>query len=155
MKVLILAFIYAFISSLGFGILFNVRGKDLFFASLGGGLSWFVYKLAILNGLSDVLALFLGTLMVSIVAEICARVFKNPVTVYLICGLIPLVPGSGMYYTTFEAVKGNYSAALTKGIQTLFNAGSISVSVMFVSTLSRLLTKIILKSKFKKAESQR
>ncbi|WP_061993967.1 threonine/serine exporter family protein [Clostridium sp. ATCC 25772] len=155
MKVLILAFIYAFISSLGFGILFNVRGKDLFFASLGGGLSWFVYKLAILNGLSDVLALFLGTLMVSIVAEICARVFKNPVTVYLICGLIPLVPGSGMYYTTFEAVKGNYSAALTKGIQTLFNAGSISVSVMFVSTLSRLLTKIILKSKLKKAESQR
>nr|WP_207710411.1 threonine/serine exporter family protein [Clostridium senegalense] len=152
---MILAFIYAFISSLGFGILFNVRGKDLFFASLGGGLSWFVYKLAILNGLSDVLALFLGTLMVSIVAEICARVFKNPVTVYLICGLIPLVPGSGMYYTTFEAVKGNYSAALTKGIQTLFNAGSISVSVMFVSTLSRLLTKIILKSKFKKAESQR
>nr|WP_026022216.1 threonine/serine exporter family protein [Clostridium senegalense] len=151
---MILAFIYAFISSLGFGILFNVRGKDLFFASLGGGLSWFVYKLAILNGLSDVLALFLGTLMVSIVAEICARVFKNPVTVYLICGLIPLVPGSGMYYTTFEAVKGNYSTALTKGIQTLFNAGSISVSVMFVSTLSRLLTKIILKSRLKKMESE-
>ena len=28
--------IYAFIVSLGFGVLFNVRDKNLFFAALGG-----------------------------------------------------------------------------------------------------------------------
>ncbi|MGL4730805.1 MAG: threonine/serine exporter family protein [Clostridium sp.] len=153
MKGLLLAFIYAFISSLGFGILFNVRGRDLFFASLGGGLSWFIYKLSLHLGLSDIMALFLGTIAVSILSEICARLFKNPVTVYLICGLIPLVPGSGMYYTTFEAVRGSYNDALTKGIQTLFSAGSIAVAVMCVSTLSRLLTKIAMRQKLKKQQS--
>lgn len=30
-------------SSLGFGIIFNIKGKNLFFSSLCGGLGWFVY----------------------------------------------------------------------------------------------------------------
>lgn len=147
---MILAFLYAFISSLGFGIVFNIRGKDLFFASLGGAVSWIVYKFSLQIGCSDVLSLFWGTLAVSILSEIWARLFKNPVTVYLICGLIPLVPGGGMYYTTFEAVKGNYNVALTKGIQTLFSAGSIAIGVMFVSTLSKIITKSTMKRKLAK-----
>ena len=40
---LIINSIYAFFSSLGFGIIFNIKGKNLFFSSLCGGLGWFVY----------------------------------------------------------------------------------------------------------------
>lgn len=145
-----LDFFYAFMSTLGFGIIFNVRGKNLFYASIAGGLGWFVYIELVRAGYSDVISLFLGTIALSIASEICARLFKNPVTVYLICALIPLVPGSGMYYTIFEAVTGNYNAALTKGAQTIFNAGSIAVGVMFVSTISTLITRLNKKYKAKK-----
>lgn len=142
-----LAYFYAFMSSLGFGILFNVRGKDLFFASVGGGIGWLFYtQILSLTG-SEVIALFIGTISLSIHSEICARIFKNPVTLYLICALIPLVPGSGMYYTIFEAVKGDYNTSLTKGIQTLLNAGSIAVAAMFVSTVSRVITALSAKNK--------
>jgi uncharacterized membrane protein YjjB (DUF3815 family) len=55
-----------------------------------------------------------------------------------------------MYYTIFEAVKGDYNASLTKGIQTLFNAGSIAVAVMFVSTISRVIIALSAKNKRRK-----
>ena len=35
--------IISFIASLGFGIVFDIKGKNLIFAALGGGLSWFCY----------------------------------------------------------------------------------------------------------------
>ena len=40
---LIINSIYAFFSSLGFGLLFNIKGKNLIFSSLCGGLGWFIY----------------------------------------------------------------------------------------------------------------
>lgn len=37
--------VVALIASLGFGVIFNIRGKNLFFATIGGGLSWLSYLL--------------------------------------------------------------------------------------------------------------
>ena len=44
--------IASFIASCGFGIIFNIKGKKLFFAAIGGGLSWFVYALGLHLNLS-------------------------------------------------------------------------------------------------------
>ena len=38
--------IAAFFGSLGFALLFNLRGQWLFFTALGGGLSWCVYLIS-------------------------------------------------------------------------------------------------------------
>ena len=35
--------IVALVASLGFAIIFNIRGRKLIFAAIGGGLSWFCY----------------------------------------------------------------------------------------------------------------
>ena len=144
---MILQVIYAFIVSLGFGILFNVRNKNLFFAALGGAIGWFCYSITLNLYSSEMLAIFLASISISIYAEIFSRVLKNPVTLFLICSLIPLVPGSGMYYTTFETVKGNYELSLIKGLDTLSYAGSIAVAVILTSTVANLLTNIFSKKR--------
>ena len=41
----------SFIVTFGFGILFNIKGKKLIFAALGGGLSWYCYSLPLSLGL--------------------------------------------------------------------------------------------------------
>ena len=133
---------YAFISSLGFGILFNVRGKNLIIASIGGAFGWLFYTLTFNSLQSEVVALFIASIAISVYSEIFARVMKNPVTIFLICALIPLVPGGGMYYTTFEAVQGNVNGSIVKGIETLFNAASIAVGIILVSTISKILNKL-------------
>lgn len=140
---MILEIIYAFIVSLGFGVLFNVRGKNLFYAALGGALGWLCYMITINLSASPMLATFLASVTLSIYSEIFSRILKNPVTLFLICALIPLVPGSGMYYTVLEAVQGNVMESLNRGIETLSLAGLIALGIILVSTLSRLIQRVL------------
>jgi uncharacterized membrane protein YjjB (DUF3815 family) len=139
---MILNCLYAFLSSIGFGVLFNIRGKNLIIASVGGALGWFTYLLSGKLQPSEIFSLFLAAMIVSIFSEIMARVYKTPVTIFIICGIIPLVPGGGMYFATLEAVKGNLNVALSKGIQTLFSAGAIAIGIVFVSSISTIFKKI-------------
>ncbi|MBU3158608.1 threonine/serine exporter family protein [Clostridium frigoris] len=139
---MILNSFYAFLSSLCFGVLFNIRGKNLIIASLGGGLAWLTYLISGRLQPSLVFSLFLASMVGSIYSEIMARLYKNPVTMFVICAIIPLVPGGGMYYATLGAVKGNFTVALTKGAETLFSAGAIAVGIVFVASISTIFKKI-------------
>jgi uncharacterized membrane protein YjjB (DUF3815 family) len=135
------------IATFGFGIIFNIHGKNLIFASLGGGLGWIVYKTALNDGLSLSLSLFLASTIFSSYSEICARILKTPVTTFVICALIPLVPGGGMYYTMYEVVQGNIDKALSLGLETLASAGALALGIIFVSTLTRLMRNYPLRQK--------
>lgn len=136
---MILASFYSFLASLGFAIIFNIRGKNIFIASLGGSISWFIYLLMQNLHNSNTVSLFLATLVVSIYSEAMARVFKSPVTTYTICGIIPLVPGYGMYYTMYYTISGNISKATLTGLQTLTGAGAIAIAIVMISSLSKLI----------------
>lgn len=127
-------------ASIGFGIIFNIRGKNLFFASLCGGLSWMIYLIAIRFSFSITISLFIASIIMSIYSEIMARVIKTPVTAFVVCGMIPLVPGGGMYHTMYYSVMGNIDASLNTGFKTLSNAGAIAVGIVLVYSLSRLIT---------------
>lgn len=136
---MILNSLYAFMATLGFCIIFNIKGKNLFYTSLGGGFSWFFYSLFNSLGLSDITSLFLSSLVLSLYSETMARLLKAPVTTFIVCALIPLVPGSGMYYTMVESIQGNVNSALQLGLSTLSSAGALALGVALVSSLSRLI----------------
>lgn len=138
---MILEVFSAFIASLGFGILFNIKNKNLVFAALCGALGWFVYKSCISINLSESMALFLAAIALSSYSEVFARILKTPVTTFVICALIPLVPGGGMYYTMVEAITGDIMKSLEIGIQTLASAGSLALGIIFVSTITKLIIK--------------
>lgn len=136
---LIINSIYAFFSSLGFGLIFNIKGRNLFFASLCGALGWFVYLFSaefIVS--SEDFNYFLAALCIALFSEISARKLKTPVLVFLVCGIIPLVPGGGMFYTMLETLKGNTSEALSLGCNTLMIAGSIATGLVLVSSFTKL-----------------
>jgi uncharacterized membrane protein YjjB (DUF3815 family) len=134
--------IVAFFASLGFGIIFNIKGKNLIFAAIGGGLSWFFYLFLTQNKISNILSLFIASIIFSIYSEICARFLKTPVTTLIICALIPLVPGAGMYYTMYNTISGNISGAVKLGIDTLASAGALALGVIFVSTITKQVTNL-------------
>ena len=46
--------------------------------------------------------------MVSALAELLARLLKAPATIFLVIGIIPLVPGGGLYYT-MDYIKGTWA----------------------------------------------
>ena len=132
----------SFIITFGIGILFNIKGKKLLFAALGGGLSWYCYSLPLSLGLSDVSSLFISALVFSTYSEVLARIFKTPVTSFVICALFPLVPGSGMYYTMLATINGDLQNAVHLGINTLANAGTLALGVIFISTITSLIFRV-------------
>lgn len=127
--------------TLSFGIMFNIGRKNLLFASLGGGISWFMYRLLSSYNLSLYTVFFISAIVFSIYSEICARIFKSPVTTFIICALIPLVPGSGMYYTMHEAIKGNFDASINMLMSTISSAGCLALGILFVSTVTRIISR--------------
>ncbi len=135
---MLMAAFSGFIATFGFGILFNIKGYKLVLAGIGGMIGSFVYTLCVDHGCAEVTALFLSCASFSLYSEILARLCHTPVTTFIICSLIPLVPGKGMYETMKFAVNGDAIAALSKGIDTLANAGALALGIMFVSTLMNL-----------------
>lgn len=140
--------LYAFISTLGFGILFNIRGKKLVLASLGGAVCWFAYLLFTRMHISITASLFFATIAGELYSEVMARLVKTPVTTFIICSIIPLVPGSGMYYTMLESVQGNINGSISLGFETLANAGAIAVGILLISSVARLINMMKSKKSF-------
>lgn len=136
---MIMSSLYSILASFGFGILFNIRGKKLLYASIGGSLGWFSYSILLNLSVSKILAMFLSSLIISIYSEIMARVHKTPVTIFVVCSLIPLVPGGGMYYTMRAFVERNVSQSISIGLETVAIAGALAIAVVLVSSISKLI----------------
>lgn len=148
---------YTLIATFCFSVLANIRGKNLIFASLGGGFTWLIYLLTSSHSsIPNIFCFFIASIFAAAYSEIMARVLRAPVTTFVISAIIPLVPGSGMYYTMFESVQGNVTTSLNLGIQTLTIAGTIAIGVFFVSTIAKalFLFRKILEEKYAKLKTK-
>lgn len=85
------------IGSVGFAVLFNIRGRKLLLAAGGGALAWAVYLACTCNGLDIFAGLFFATLAAALASELLARAVKAPVIMLLVPMLIPLIPGGDLY----------------------------------------------------------
>lgn len=129
-------------STFAFGVIYDLKGIKLLFASVGGALGWSVYILCTAKGSSDPGAFLFAAMSITIFSELSARVLKTPVTSTLIASLIPLVPGSGVYFTMSYFIQGKTEMALEKGIETLLITVAITVGIIMVSTFSQIYYKI-------------
>lgn len=91
---------------------------------------------------------WISTIVVSAYAEVMARVFKAPVTGFLTIGILPLVPGGGIYYTMEYCVSGQTSQFIETGIHTFAIAGALAVGVLIVSSLVHLFQKMQLRRRY-------
>lgn len=132
----------SFVACFAFCFILNARGRFLFYAPLGSVLCWLSYLTAS-HFLPELTSYFTATVVVSVYAEIMARRQKAPVTIFLLIGLLPLVPGGGIYYTMEYALEANTTAFLKQGLLTFGIAGSLALGVLVVSSLVRFGTRVI------------
>ena len=133
--------LYAFLGCGAFCFIFELRRKwYILSASATGAVAWLVYLS--LPGLTDVNRYLLATIAAAALSEIFARIYKTPATVFLIIGIIPLVPGGGIYYTMEALINGDLSLFVRYGMETAASAGAIAVGCSLVSSVARLTTVI-------------
>ena len=126
------------IGALGFGLMFNMHGRGIPLALLGSGISWLVCSLLIKAGFAEPACYLIAAAASSFYAEIMARIRKFPATSYLLCALVPLIPGAGIYYTMDFLRRGMMAEAYSKGVATAAIAGSMAVGVLLISTVFRM-----------------
>lgn len=129
------------VGTFGFALCSHVRKKHLLSASLGGLMAWAIYLVVFyLSG-----SLFLGNLISAMAvyawSEIMARIMKAPVTIFLLPGILPLLPGSYLYYTVLALLDHRQDLFQLHGTETVLVTMGIACGVVMASIVVSYLLK--------------
>ena len=126
------------VGTLGFGILFNIRGKRLIAAAIGGMLSWSLFLLLQLVIPSEPVNYFIVSLLTAFYCQMAAIKLKTPTTIFITTSLVPLVPGGSLYYTMAYAFDTDLEKFLGKAIYTLQLASALALGIIVAATVIKI-----------------
>lgn len=133
-------FLVATIATVAFGIMLNSPKKYVLVQGVIGAIGWCAYMVLKKDmGMSSFYANLVATLILSLASEISARIFKQPTTVFVIPGIIPLVPGLGMYQGMERIIQNYYNAGMTVLMTAITDAAAIALGVMMMTSIFRVL----------------
>ncbi len=132
--------ISAFFASIGFCLMYNTRGKGMVFCALGGIPGWLAYLACVAFGSGDYIAAFVGAAVVSLYAEIMARIRKFPATSYITSSMLPLVPGASIYYAAVHLLNNDPDAFSARVMYIIGYAGALAVGLLLVSSCFRMFS---------------
>lgn len=107
-----------FIGTIGFTMVWNLRNRDVFLGAVNGIVSWVGYLIVNECTGSVFAAAFTGSVISVVIAEILARIRKTNATQFMICGIIPMVPGASYYNTAIAILNGDHAGAAAFGSST-------------------------------------
>ena len=131
------------LGTIGFTILFHLRGRKLLFSALGGMMSWAVFLAFGPIIPSEAVRYLISAATITLYAEILARLEKTPTTTFLMPSFIPLIPGGALYYTMNYALNQQWSIFAKQAFYTLELALALAVGIIGVTTISRILHTIL------------
>lgn len=106
-------------------------------------IGWMSYLIMLrLAGATVVESNFVATLVVVLVSRFMAVDRKCPVIVFQICGVFPLIPGAGIFWTVYYIVNKELSMAVTTGFTALAVAVAIVLGIIFMTSLPGKMFKI-------------
>lgn len=126
----------SFFACIGFTFIYNIHGVvGKVICGLGGALGWLVY---LLFG-KTIPGAFAAAICIGVFSEAMARVRRCPATGYLLVGLLPLVPGGGIYYAMSYCVAGYKDLFMATLLHTFGIAAALAIGAMLASSLFRAL----------------
>ena len=129
-------FVVAVIATISFGITFQMPRRHYLACGLTGAVGWMAYILCYdLLGVSAPVAVLIATLPLTGCARFFSIRHKAPVTIFLLPGIFPLVPGAGIYYTAYYFLRDDRTLFLNKGVETLKIALALALGIALVCSL--------------------
>ena len=86
-------------------------------------------------GYTSFVSNFCATISLALASELSSRIFKQPVTVFVIPGIVPLVPGLGIYQGMFAIINNEYNNGTSILLTAMTDSVAIAIGVMLVSSL--------------------
>ena len=117
--------------TVAFALLFGVPGRFYPCCGMIGGAGWLLYSL--LEGrFSAAAATFFAAVLVMLLSRFFAVREKCPVTVFLISGIIPLVPGAGIYWAAYYMVTDQLAEAADAGFAAVKAVAAIVLGIVCI-----------------------
>ncbi len=76
-----------------------------------------------------------------------ARKTKSPSTLYLVVGMIPLIPGAALYYMMRNAIQTNFKMFAERGLEAVITGGAIASGIITAMVCWNVIKLNLLKSK--------
>ncbi len=128
----------AFLAVISFSLVLELPKKHVALAGGIGAAGWLVYLLVEAAAGSVIAAAFLSSLLVALASHISARVWKVPVTVFLVAGILPSVPGASIYRSVSYVISNNPDLSSYYLVETLQISGAIAMAIFIMDSLFRL-----------------
>ena len=150
---IIIQLIVSFFSTAGIAIIFDVPRKTLLHCGFVGVIGWIIYYLLTERSMDVVDASFFSSFIIAIVAHLYARRFKMPMIIFIVAGIIPLVPGGMAYNAMRNVVEDDYLQGLQYGLKAFLITGAIVMGLVFAEVLMQFVFRAIRSSKAKLRKS--
>lgn len=136
--ILILMFIFSFLTAFCFAFIYDAPKRLFVPAGLCGGCGYIVYYIAtVLLNVDSIYASLLGSFTLGILSHIMARLVKSPVILFMIPGIIPLVPGSIFFKAAQKLLTLDFVQASDIFIRATLIAGAIAVGLLFSDQIAK------------------
>lgn len=135
----IIAVVAAAAGTVGFSLMLRLKWERLPVIAVSTALCYSIYLLCIHFNMASFMANFLAALFAGFVSEFLAKHIKAPVTVFLTPTILPLVPGSTLYYTIEAFFKGELRNALHYFAITGSTIGAILLGIVIVNTIMKCI----------------
>jgi uncharacterized membrane protein YjjP (DUF1212 family) len=117
------------VASASFGVIFTVPRKQLPAAMASGALGWVVTGLGG-RFVPGSLTAFAAALAVGLYANLAARIANRPSQLFLLPGLVLLVPGSFGFVSLESFLHGQFLDGAAKGFEMFLTAGAIVIGLL-------------------------
>ena len=130
----------SFIGTAAFAVLFGVPRKYYVLCGVSGVLGWILYMiLARYAGFTPPAATVFATMLVVLSARYFSVLDRCPAIVFLLCGIFPLVPGAGVFWTSYYVVSDQLRMALGSGFMAVKVTIAIVLGIILISELPNRL----------------
>lgn len=138
----------SFIAAAAFSVIFNAPKNRLIQCGLVGMSGWLVYTAFTVNSIDAVVATVAASILVAVLSQLCAKLYKTPIIIFTVSGIIPLVPGGLAYDAMRNFVVNDYNMAIQLAAKALLISGAIAIGLVF----SEVINQMIRKAKWKKIQ---
>ncbi|WP_407270254.1 threonine/serine exporter family protein [Radiobacillus sp. PE A8.2] len=131
--------ITSFIAASAFGVIFNAPVRSLIQCGLAGMIGWVIYFLLTEQAIDAVPAAVVASFAVAIWSQICAKRYKTPIIIFIVSGIIPLVPGGLAYDAMRNFVENDYNEAIQLAAKAFLISGAIAIGLVFSEIINQLI----------------
>ncbi|SFQ15546.1 Uncharacterized membrane protein YjjP, DUF1212 family [Lachnospiraceae bacterium XBB1006] len=139
------------IGCIGFALLFHVSGKPVLYNGIGAFFTWLIYALLSYQAhVSNFFATLVAACFVAAFAFVMARFNKMPSTIFLTSAVMPLIPGSNLYYMMYAVTRSDSAMLRLETVTLLQTCLGIALGFLVFDAIMRYTTDIHKNSIFAK-----